>query len=677
MQKSRAWRYMSIAVLFCLVSVLYLGRLFYIQISGRDGNYNDKTTTRTVTIRAVRGEIYDRNGKPLVTNRYIYDLSLSHASFSALGHNQANRTMLALLDALNRTNEQHKHEEKFDPFSGTYPSITFSTEATDGTSATYYRLKRVLNDLGLKENTSAEKLVNYYIDTYALLATGSDGTPLWSNSEIDRLIRLRYNMDALRFSEANDYIFAQNVSMHLMTYVREQGLGGVTFQFSVERVYNYPGYASHILGTVGPIYAEEWSYYNEQGYQMNAMVGKTGCELSFESYLRGSDGEMEIVEDANGNTISTKITKQPIAGSDIRLTIDIDLQIAAEDGLAENIASIGGNCQSGAAVAIDPNTFDVLAIASYPTYDLGLYNQEYEALSQNEAKPLINRALNGLYAPGSTFKPGVAAAALMSNNLEPYETITCNGRSPHYHSPKCSTYENGTHGGSINIIEAIADSCNTFFYELGYRMGIKTMNEFLSNLGFGKATGVELGGATGALAGPDYRIETNSDPWQPGDVLSAAIGQSDNMASPLQLACYAATLANGGTRYSAHLLHSVYTFGQAAPTYSYQQTEATILGKAEISAEALGVIEDGMRAVVTNNNIVNRNMRNVPVAVGAKTGTAQNASGDDNSLFICTAPFDSPSIAISVVLEQGRAGSNASLTAARILEQFYGVSTQP
>ena len=340
------------------------------------------------------------------------------------------------------------------------------------------------------------------------------------------------------------------------------------------------------------------------------------------------------------------------------------------------MTTVGGDCQSGAAVAIDPDTFDVLAIASYPTYDLTFYNQLYQSLAANEAKPLINRALNGLYPPGSTFKLGVAASALMSDNLDTDETIVCNGRSPHYHKPSCSTYQNGTHGGAINVVEAIADSCNTFFYELGYRTGIQTMNRFMSILGFGKITGIELGGAIGSLAGPDYRIETNSDPWQPGDVLSAAIGQSDNMASPLQLACYVAALSNGGTRYSAHLLHSVYTFGETDPTYRYEQTDETILGQAEISAEALAAIQDGMRAVVTNNNSVSRNMRRVPVTVGAKTGTAQNASGDDNGLFVCAAPYNDPSIAISVVLEQGRSGSNASLTAARILEQFYGVSAQ-
>ena len=666
---------MSIAIIFCLICVIYLGRLFYIQVSGRDDKYDDDTVTRTVTIQAVRGEIYDCNGKPLVTNRYLYDLTLSHAAFSSLGNNQSNRTALAALDALNAKGEAHKHEERFFPFEGSYPNFTYSAAATDGNSLEYYRLQRVLKDLELDSDISADKLVKYYVDTYSLLATGADGNRLFSNEQINRLIHLRYDMDALRFNAGNDYTLAKDVSFGLMTHVKEQGLGGVTFKVSVERVYNYPGYASHILGTVGPIYAEEWGYYNEQGYQMNAIVGKTGCELAFERYLHGSDGELEITEDASGNIISTKVVKAPVAGSDVRLTIDIDLQIATEDGLAENVENVGGSCNAGAAVAMDPNTFEILAIASYPTYDLTTYNRDYNELAANEAKPLINRALNGVYAPGSTFKLGVAAAALMTNHLQASERITCNGKSTHYHRPSCSTYQNGTHAGAINVIEAIADSCNTFFYELGYRMGIETMNNFMKGFGFGQPTGLELGGATGALAGPEYRLENNVGVWNPGDVLSASIGQSDNTASPAQLACYVGTLVNGGTRYSAHLLKGVYAFGSTEPSFSYEQSEDTVLGRAELSASALATIQSGMHAVVENSVTVSRNMANVPVDVGAKTGTAQNSSGDDNALFVCAAPYTEPTVVISVVLERGRSGVNASLTAARILEQYYGVNT--
>lgn len=682
-KRASLWRYMTVALVFCLICVIYLGRLFYIQISGRENRYDSGTTTRTVTIQAVRGEIYDRNGNALVTNRYTYDLVLSYGAFASLGTQQANETCLYLLQALRDTDSADKHVEKFFPFDGAYPYYSLSAEAADGDSIPYYRLQRVLSDVGLKKDATVKEIVDYYVETYSLLATGADGKRLYDDDEIDRLIRLRYDMNAVRFGAASDYAIAEDVSLSLMTYVKELNLGGIAFSVNAERVYNYPGYASHILGTVGPIYSEEWDYYNEQGYQMNAIVGKTGCEYAFEEHLHGSDGLMEIEEDAAGNVISTKVLTEPIAGSDVHLTIDIHLQIAAEDGLAENVqyvvdhanglVSYGSNCNAGAAVVMDPETFSVLAIASCPTYDLTTYNLNYNDLAQNSAKPLLNRALNGLYEPGSTYKLGVATAAMIEQQIEAASRITCGGVYTRYDSyqPKCSTYPHDH--SAVNVIEAIADSCNVFFYELGYRMGIDTMNGYMKAFGFGQPTGLELGGATGVLAGPDYRQQIHGALWTDGLTLQAAIGQSDNQATPLQLACYMSTLVGGGTRYSAHLLDSVYTFGSDKPSYVYTQTEETVLSKNEIPADVLATVFEGMREVVKGNNTVSRNMASIPVAVGGKTGTAQNSSGCDNALFVCAAPYDDPEIVISVILEQGYSGGYASLTAARILEEYYQV----
>ena len=679
-----AWRYVAIAVLFCLACVVYLGRLFYIQISGRDNQYASGTEVHRVTIQAVRGEIYDRNGNALVTNRYSYDLILSGNAFVSLADKRANDTCLLLLDALESTAEDNKHQEKFFPMEGAYPYYRYSEAATDGESVIYYRLRRVLGDVGLAADATADQLVKHYVETYGLLAVDEYGFRIYDDDEIDMLIRLRYDMDANRFGAANDYTVAADVSLPLMTYVKELGLSAASFCVNVERVYNYPGYASHILGTVGPIYSGEWEYYNELGYQMNAIVGKTGCEYAFEQYLHGSDGMMEIVLDAAGNLVSTKILTEPIAGSDVHLTIDIDLQIAAEDGLAENVANVvaasggatlrGSGCNAGAAVAMDPQTFDVLAIASYPTYDLSTYNLLYNELAADTAKPLINRALNGSYAPGSTYKLGVAIAGMMAGKIGTSSTIPCDGVYDRYsdYKPKCSTY--GTHQGQIDAVTAIKYSCNCFFYELGYRLGIDGMNDYMSRFGLGKPTGFELGGTAGVLAGPDYRLEIHHpDEWTEGMVLSAAIGQSDNLSSPLQLACYLSTIVNGGSRYSAHLLNGVYAFGDDTPSFSYTQSDATLLDRIEIPLGVLSTVLRGMREVITGNRTVSNNLKKVPVTVGGKTGTAQNSSGCDNALFVCAAPYDSPEIVISVVLEQGYSGGNASLTAARILEQFYGV----
>ncbi len=680
LRREHPLRYLAIVAVFCLICVVYLGRLFYIQITQKQDDYHSGTTTRLVTVCAVRGEIYDRNGNPLVKNRYTYDLQLSYATFASAPLSSANRTALFLLEECAKEN---KHTEAYFPFEGQYPYYSFSQEVLNGDSIPYYRLQRVLREIGLEKDASPADIRDHYVNTYSLLATDENGGRLFSDDQVDLLLRLRYDMDALQFSPTNDYVFATDVSIELMTRVKEPSPVGVEFRVQAERVYCYPGYASHVLGTVGPIYSEEWDYYNEQGYQMNAIVGKTGCEAAFEEYLRGSDGILLIEEDTAGNVIRTTVKKAPVAGSDVYLTIDIDLQIAAEEGLRENVAFVvdhsygsesrGSNCQAGAAVALDPNTFEVLAIASYPTYDLTTYNQLYSTLAANPAQPLLNRALNGSYAPGSTFKPGVAAAGLLSGVIAPGTYLECTGVYERYESyrPKCATV--ASHKGLLTVKTAIADSCNCFFYELGYRMEIDSMNSYLKRFGFGCSTGFELGGTTGILAGPEYRQEIHGDLWTPGLTLSAAIGQSDNQASPLQLACYLGTLSNGGTRYSAHLLKSVYAFGAETPTMNYDQS-AHVLDSFSLPSEYRSVIFEGMKEMIETHYNANRFMSTLPVTVGGKTGTAQTSNACDNALFICAAPYNAPEIVISVVLEQGYSGEYASLTAARILESYYEVS---
>lgn len=685
-KKNHYMRIVAIAAIFCVVCVVYVGRLFFIQITGNQSGKSD-TNTRTVTISAVRGEIYDRNGKPLVTNRYTYDLTLSYAGLSSLGSQTSNKTCLSLLDALESSGDGEKHVEKFFPFEGAYPYYSYTADAQNTDTVIGYRLQRVRKILNLKEEALPKDFVEYYVQTYGLLDVDKQGNRLFDDDEIDRLIRLRYDMDANNFRSSGEYVLAEEIGLSTMTYVKELSLGGVTFAVNVERVYNYPGYASHILGTVGPIYSEEWQYYNEQGYQMNALVGKSGCEAAFESYLHGIDGKLKIVEDAAGNILSKEVLVEPIAGNDVLLTIDIDLQIAAEDGLKENVSyvveragglpELGANANAGAAVVMDPNTFAVLAVASYPTFDLSTYNLDYNDLLSNEANPLLNRALNGLYEPGSTFKLGVAAAALSEGKITSSSTIFCTGRCLIFESyqPECSTYPHTQKfsTNSLNVVQAIADSCNVFFYEMGHKLGVDTLNEYMGAFGFGQSTGLELGGSVGVLAGPDYRAEIHGELWQPGDVLQSAIGQSDNLASPMQLACYISTLVGNGSRYRAHLLDRVYAFGADQPSYVYAQSADTLLGQASISDATRATVLSGMREVIANNNIVKRwiNSDTVPVPVGGKTGTAQNSKGADNALFVCAAPIDNPEIVISVVIEQGYSGSYAALTAGRVLEEYY------
>ena len=682
-------RSLIVAVLFCTVCVIYVGRLFYVQIAGRENIFDDGTTKIRVKVPAVRGEILDRDGVSLVSNRYTYDLVLRYAPLSTLGRARINDTYLRLLEALDVCGASGAHREAYFPFVGTYPDYSFSAEAQSPDSAVAYRLSSILKAKGMKESAGVKEIVEEYLDSYRLRDTDGNGKLLYSDYQIDRLLRLYYDMDALRFSEANDYVFAKTVDLTLMTYVREMGLTGVTFEVTAERVYNYPGYASHILGSVGPIYAEEWDYYNELGYQMNAMVGKTGCELAFEEYLRGTNGELLVTLDAGGNAVRTEVITPPVSGKDVYLTIDIDLQIAAEDGLRENVEYVQENdasavagfvCDAGAAVAMDPNTFEVYAIASYPTFDLSTFNSDYNSLLANPARPMVNRALRETYAPGSTFKVGVAAAGLSEGLISESDTILCTGvynRFDDYH-PKCSTYPHVA--PKLTVTQALADSCNCFFYELGYQLGIGVMDRYLSSLGFGQATGIELGEERGVLAGEDGSY---SGIWTPGNTVAAAIGQSETKATPLQICTYTSALVNGGTRYAAHLLYRVCEFGSDTPVHTNDALLSSPLSQAGLTSESVAISLRGMKQMVSDSNTVKRflNQSNVtPSLVGGKTGTAQveryvrdEATGETtkhiltNALFVGVyAPDNRPELTVSVVLEKASAGTYAALTAARI-----------
>ena len=297
-------RYLGIVAVFCLVCVIYLGRLFFIQISGRENQYIADITEREVTVQAVRGEIYDRNGVKLVANRYSYDLSLAHTQFFSLTAQERKAVCLAVQNALTQRGGEGVKEQKYFPFDGTYPNYTYSADTLDGDSIRYYRLKRVLGDIGFKTTeVTAQQLRDYYTDTYDLLALDSNGNRRYTDKEVDTIIRMYYDIDAVRFRSSGEYVLCEGVDMSLMTYIKEQNIKALNFTVNVAREYCYPGYASHILGMVGPIYSEEWEYYNELGYQMNAIVGKSGCEAAFEDYLRGADGKIKIKEDVLVNVI--------------------------------------------------------------------------------------------------------------------------------------------------------------------------------------------------------------------------------------------------------------------------------------------------------------------------------------------------------------------------------------
>ncbi len=708
---SRLW---GLGVVFLLVCVFYVIRLAALELNSDNigGHKQDGTTERTVVVQAVRGQIYDRNGVPLVINDYTYHLTMDY-SVLPTDMESRNRAILQALHMLEECGEVGKFCTYNFPFDGYYPDLTYRSVASDPASDTYDTVLSVVEANGLRReailrvkseknmNTSkatdyyeaapldcisAQRLTDYFVEEYELDATDAGGNQLYSAADIDRLIRVLWGMEAVGFSRANDYVMAKDVTMETITHEKELGIPGVGFSTDVERVYCYPGIASHILGQTGPIYAEEWEYYKELGYSMNAVVGKSGCEAAFEEYLHGQDGIKVIVEDEDGHIVREYMKTEAVAGQDVYLTIDIQLQIAAEEALSENIAYIRNtfnreDCEKGAIVALDPNSGAVLAIASYPTYDLTTYNRDYEELESNQAQPLLNRALGGLYAPGSTFKPGMVAAALTEGKLADGVVYTastrleCAGTYEYYESyqPDCWIHNSNSgirQHGWINAEKALEVSCNCYFYELGRLLGISNMNLYCRMLGLGESTGIELGEQKGSLAGPDHRADLHGLEWQPTDTIAAAIGQSDNAFTPLQLGVYTSTLVNGGTRYAAHLLYKVRDLSTRNDIVV--TTPETLSSFSLKEADRLTVIQGMENVVYAEGSSVYRYMKNVPVTVAGKTGTAQTGSkSTENGLFVCCAPSRDPEIVVVSVIERAGGGSYSAMSAGAVLEAYY------
>ncbi len=697
-EHSFSFRVICVISVFLLACAVFAIRMVSICLSAEPKIINTETYERREPIKAVRGEIYDTNGKKLVGNSYTYDFVLDYDAMAAT-QAQRNDDILKLLDAIAVLGESEKMSESSFPFEGMYPNYKYSADALDTDSNIYYRLLKRIAENELETDSEKPKneltvsyladfyekerdkfpheadIVDWYLERYDML--DADGTPKFSDSDIDRLLRIRYDMEVADFSIYNRYILLEDIALSSIIYIEELSVPGAEFEISSAREYLYPGYASHILGQLGNIPAELWSEYKALGYDMNDTVGLDGCEKAFEEYLRGEDGVRVIIEDMEGNIIDSRIEKEAIAGNDVYLTIDIDLQIAAEDGLRDNVAMIG-DAQAGALCALDPKSGEVLALASYPSYDLTTYNEHYNILLADKANPLYNRALNGVYTPGSTFKVGMVAAGITSGAVKSSTTLPCNGIYTYYddYQPKCWYYPSSH--GAVNAAYALEVSCNCYFYELGRIMGIDVMNHYCRSYGLGEHTGIELPEKTGILAGPKYREENGLLGWTAGNTIAAAIGQSDNSFTPIQLANYIATVTNGGTRYSLHLLKEVREYGDSGNVIF--KTEKEILSTITLSSDALYGARQGMKQMAQHDGAVSSYMSGLPITVGGKTGTAQRGPNkNDNRLFVCTAPYNDPEIVISVVIEPNddipkdvsRGSSYASYAASVVLKEFY------
>ena len=465
--------------------------------------------------------------------------------------------------------------------------------------------------------------------------------------------------------------------------VKEADLPGVNIDVTTAREYK-TAYAAHLLGRVGLMSPDEWTNtYQALDYPYNASVGKEGVELAFESYLHGTPGKRNIETNDQGKVVSgddnwvvdqtTGEVLAPDPGDNAILTLDIKLQEAVERALANGIEGLKSeDTEGGAAVVIDVRDGGVLAIASYPTFDLTTYTQNYNDLLADPLEPLKNRATREVYPPGSTFKMVTAIGGLEEGIIEPDTEILDTGRYRYYddYQPQCWIYRDSggvrTHD-SENVSDAIMDSCNVFFFDVGRRLGISLLERYAAMFGLGEPTGIELSEATGWMDGPEY-TESNGQTWYEGNTLPAAIGQGNSRFTPLQLANYVATLANGGTHYSAHLLKEVKSsdFSQVVERY-----EPQVLGQLDIDPENLAAVTEGMLRVTTEGS-ARTYFADLGVQVAAKTGSAQvSSSTESNALFVAFAPYDDPEIALAIVVEKGGSGSLLASIAAEILGYYF------
>ena len=657
-------RYISLMCVFLAVMVLYIVVLALNQINGSSSERKNAeiADTRQVTVSGLRGEIYDRNGVLLVGNTKSYDLIFEYGSIPYTTKD-LNRSLLQAIDALDRTNSTDKLCDDYFPFVGQYPDLEFSEAVSYEGSDEYNHLIKVLESNKLDTTVSAKELTDHFVKKYKM---DSMGLRDW---EIDRLLHARYEMERVKFSAYQPFTLASDVGVDVVSAVKEAGVDGANFSVRSERYYAYPGYASHILGRLGKIQADDAEYYSELGYPMDAYVGTSGCELAFESYLCGRDGKMEINYDKHGNIISKEFIEEPIGGYDVYLTIDIELQMAAEDSLKDTVESLKYS-DSGAIVSLDANTGEVLVMASYPTYDLTQYSgvNYYASLLEDSARPLLNRTLNEHYAPGSIYKIGSALAALEAGEINDGTCFVCNGA---YYpgGPTCLGIGgvDGKHG-SLDVIRAIGVSCNCYFYTIGDLMGIDNINGYTESLGLGVSTGIELSETLGIVAGSKYRESNNLKPWGRGDDLSAVIGQSDHAYTPLQMSVFMASVANGGDRYGAHLLHSVKEFYTGEVVYEYQPT---MLEHVEFSDETYATLKRGMREVILSSSSLQSYFSGVDAVVGGKTGTAEVSGKRDFALFAGVAPLDDPDIVSVCVLEQGVNGANAAIPISAVFREYF------
>ncbi len=627
---------------------------------------SSSVSSKTATIPAARGEIVDCYGNPLVYNDQGYSIIFDAAYFpSTKEQAQRNEIILSLI----RLFESNSLE-----WNDNLPLVIDENGNVQYKEDSEKLIKEMKSPsmLDLNEYATAENCFLELVDDYDLQG--------YSKEDARKIASVCYELKRIFFKIGSPYTFAEDVPDAIVANIKENSnfFKGVDVRVDPVRNYTDGTLAPHILGRIGAIDADEYQEKKSDGYKITDYIGKSGIEYAMESYLKGTDGEATVYTDEKGNN-STAVTLEPVQGNTIVLTIDSRMQKVAQDSLEKALLDYAGKKgnmveNAGAVVVLSCKDSSILACATYPTYDISTYSENAAQLNQAAGSPLWNRALLSTYATGSTMKPSVAIAALEEGLINEDYTVYCNGTYTYLGQKfKC---EQAHATRFVDVVNAIDESCNTFFYEVGKNLGIQKMNEYRTLFGLGSKTGCELGEATGVLDSPEYRASLNQK-WLPGYTVQSAIGQAGNLFSPIQLANYCATVANGGTRYKTHFVKSI-------KSYDYSETilenQPEIVAETGISKQTLDTVRRGMLEVGTTG-YCSSYFSHLPVQVAAKTGTSQeirqiggHSVKINNGFLIAFAPYDNPEIAIAVVGEGMTSGAFVAPVVADIVEYYYGQS---
>ena len=669
-------RELVLSIFLILIGVIFIIQLFNIQIIN-GASYREQAENKIVrneTVPSSRGEIYDRNGVVLATNKLTYNVELYRTK---VGIEETNNAIRDLVDIL---------VSNGDAISSSFPvndnGDNFSQEYLDDGELR----EEFLKNIKLEKDATFNDVIDYYTELYAV----ED----YDYEDKLKIIKVKYEANQNGYSLFNGAIISKNISKNSVAQIEElkSRLYGVNIVSVPQRYYVSDTFASHIIGYVSKISTEEYKNMKDNGYTINSLIGKAGIEESMEKYLKGTDGVKKVVTDSFGNVSSEQITQDAVAGNNVYLTIDYRIQQVVENSLVSCLeglrnGSIAGKiipqAYSGSVVVLDVETGEVLAMASYPNYNInsfvnGISTQEWNALNNDEQKPMFNRAISGTYSPGSTYKMLVGISGLESGAITTEEYINDPGIYPYAYNPKCWIYSSYmlTHG-NLKLAEAIKVSCNCYFYEVGRRVGIKTIVDWAKNFGLGRKTGIELSGeASGNIAGE------NEETWSLGDTLSASIGQSTNLYTPLQLANYISTIANGGRLNKVSVIKSVENditslsitqISEFTKQFTGVDFEAKDLN---ISKYYIDTIKEGMYAVTTDTGgTAQFAFLDSKVEVAGKTGTAQVANGDNNAIFLGFAPYNNPKIAVVAVVEHGDQGHYLAPMVKEIINSYFDIYT--